>query len=108
MLNRSELLKELTAAFLEPNVTGRVKIRYALQSAWMLQRGTDEMAAGTVGKNGTVLEVPIITQSTLKAPEFHYQMTAMEEQDDGKSASVFNDAFAVPVEERELDEAFYL
>jgi len=92
-------LKDLTATFLEPNFQKRTKIKTALQHPW-IKEGNVRIPADVIVANESIttsLSQPIVTETSLKVPAFHYQLLEY-----GKSISADNDLFtAAVVEESE-------
>lgn len=96
VLDRSESLKNLTASFLEPDVIKRARIKSVLYHPWIKSDINIKTPAFVhnvseiVDTQKPMLKVPVITQSTLKASRFNYQIS-----EQNKSISTFNKIFTV-------------
>ncbi|CAI6373954.1 unnamed protein product [Macrosiphum euphorbiae] len=100
-LGRSKTLIDLTNTFLEPNFLQRTKIKTALQHPW-IKEGNIKMPADVAIANETITEsisAPIVTETSLRVPAFHYQLPEYE-----KSISTDNELFTAVVEESEVIE----
>ncbi|XP_015369789.1 PREDICTED: uncharacterized protein LOC107165873 [Diuraphis noxia] len=76
-LVRSRTLKDLTSTFLEPNFQKRTKIKTALQHPW-IKEGNIKIPTDVIVANESIttsLSQPIVTETSLKVPAFHYQLS---------------------------------
>ncbi|CAI6355100.1 unnamed protein product [Macrosiphum euphorbiae] len=98
---RSRTLIDLTNTFLEPNFLKRTKIKTALQHPW-IKEGNIKMPEDVAIANETItasISEPIVTETSLRVPAFHYQLPEYE-----KSISTDNELFTSVVEEIEVVE----
>lgn len=100
-LGRSRTLKDLTTTFLEPNFLKRTKIKTALQHPW-IKEGNIKMPADVAIANESIvvsISEPIVTETSLRVPAFHYQLSEYE-----KSISTDNELFTAEEEIEVIEE----
>ncbi|CAH1715085.1 unnamed protein product [Aphis gossypii] len=89
-LGRSRPLINLTATFLEPDYMKRTKLKNALQHSWV-REGNIKTPVDVITANESDRAInsnPIITQTSLKVPAFHYHLSEY-----GKTISKINEGF---------------
>ncbi|KAE9541603.1 hypothetical protein AGLY_003594, partial [Aphis glycines] len=89
-LGRSRPLINLTATFLEPDYVKRTKLKNALQHSWV-REGNIKTPVDVITANESDRAInsnPIITQTSLKVPAFHYHLSEY-----GKTISKINEGF---------------
>lgn len=89
-LGRTRPLINLTATFLEPDYMKRTKLKNALQHSWVresnIKTPVDVITANESDR--AINSNPIITQTSLKVPAFHYHLSEY-----GKTISKINEGF---------------